>query len=323
MKVATSSLALESTSLHRVTETHQARLEVWAAPPAAPLAPQSSAPQVPATTDAPDEDLTSVETSADKLLVEWLLVGKRFSTGTIDFARIEATAPSEATQKPPQPPAAAGQPQFGASFDAVHTRVEQEGYAFRATGLVELADGRKIALDVSAAQVRQTVETSEVHLRVGAAKKQDPLVVNLAASTATLSNQKVDFDLNGDGKTERISTLGPGSVFLALDRNGNSAIDDGRELFGPSSGNSFGELSALDADKNGWIDELDESFSALLLFRPETGMTQSLAEAGIGALSTASAQTRFGLEGGEVARTGLYLREDGGAGTLQHLDLEV
>ena len=120
--------------------------------------------------------------------------------------------------------------------------------------------------------------------------------------------------------------------YLALDRNSNQRIDSGLELFGPATGNGYTELARHDDDGNGWIDESDAVFSQLKVWVPEAegaGRLMSLKEAGVGALSLAATQTPFALRTsgndplGMVRSTSAYLREDGGAGTMQQIDLAV
>jgi hypothetical protein len=177
-------------------------------------------------------------------------------------------------------------------------------------------------------QQRIDVQTSSTSLRAGdAAKKVDPLVLNLDNAPVAFSGTQ-NFDVNADGVAETVARLDAGHAYLALDRNGNGAIDDGSELFGPATGNGFGELQAQDSDGNGWIDEGDAAYSQLRLWSPANDALTGLAAAGVGAIALQNVSTPFAVTAagqiqGTVARTGIYLREDGGVGTVQHVDLTV
>ena len=56
------------------------------------------------------------------------------------------------------------------------------------------------------------------------------------------------LDLDADGRMDSISVPTGDDALLALDRNGNGRIDDGRELFGDQHGaaNGFAELARFD-----------------------------------------------------------------------------
>ena len=187
------------------------------------------------------------------------------------------------------------------------------------------------------AVVGDLVEDVVVHtpepLRMGSdAQAIDPLVINFDGTAAELQSVRFAFDLNGDGQTEQVPLLSGNRGYLALDRNSNQRIDSGLELFGPATGNGYAELARHDDDGNGWIDENDAVFSQLKVWVPEAegaGRLMSLKEAGVGALSLAATQTPFALRTsgndplGMVRSTSAYLREDGGAGTMQQIDLAV
>ena len=86
----------------------------------------------------------------------------------------------------------------------------------------------------------------------------------------------VEFDLDADGVLNRTAWTARGSqiAFLALDRNGNGGIDDGRELFGTAtmlqSGllalNGFLALSEFDSNGDGVVDAVDAQWPSLLLW---------------------------------------------------------
>ena len=140
------------------------------------------------------------------------------------------------------------------------------------------------------------------------------------------------LDLDQDGENETFSMLASGSGFLALDKDGDGKVSDGGELFGTQSGNGFADLAQYDEDGNGWIDEGDTAFAQLKIWaQGEHGQDQllSLTEAGVGALFLGSQSTEFSLKDnqhqlqGQVRQTGVFLRENGTAGTLQQIDLAV
>ena len=160
----------------------------------------------------------------------------------------------------------------------------------------------------------------------------DPLVFNFEGNTADITDQKFMFDLDCDGKEEEISSLGKGSGFLALDKNGDGIINDGTELFGTKSGDGFADLAEYDEDGNGWIDEDDGIFSQLRIWtKNEKGEDEliSLKDAGVGAINLSSISTAFSNTDNfndtmaVIQKTGIFLYENGNAGTIQHVDFTI
>ncbi|MGI8640344.1 MAG: hypothetical protein ACR2MG_10415 [Pyrinomonadaceae bacterium] len=115
---------------------------------------------------------------------------------------------------------------------------------------------------------------------------QSPIVIDVLGNGFNLTNAAggVRFDITGNGTQEQIawSSANSDDVWLALDRNGNSTIDDGRELFGnntpqpaPPTGeqkNGFLALAVYDKPENGGnndgqIDSRDSIFSQLKLWQ--------------------------------------------------------
>lgn len=235
-------------------------------------------------------------------------------------------------------PAQSGQVQdtqkqgWGLEYDLHEVHYERQKMSFSASGSVKTADGREISFDLDLNMSREFLSRVDISIRAGDAVIKDPLVVNFANSTAALTDKKYSFDIDSDGTPDQISFVASGSGFLAFDINNDGTINNGLELFGPQSGNGFNELARYDDDGNGWIDENDEIYDKLRIWtKDEDGNDQlfALGVKGIGAIYLGSTATAFDLKTssndalGRISRSGIFLRENGTAGTIQHVDLVV
>ena len=244
----------------------------------------------------------------------------------------EQTPAAQSTSPPPANGAQRERAGFGIEYDYSSTYTEHERTTFAAQGVVKTADGQEINFEVGFAMERNYTESVNIQFRAGDARLKDPLVLDFGGPAAALSNTRFEFDLDADGKLDQLPMLRGGSGFLAIDRNDNGHIDDGKELFGPTTGAGFSELAALDSDGNGWIDEADTAYAQLRVWQPTVegqGNVQTLAQAGVGALYLGHASTPFELRGannetlGVMRSSGVYLRENGSVGTLSQIDLSV
>ena len=206
---------------------------------------------------------------------------------------------------------------------------EAEHTAYTASGVARTADGRELSFGVTVEMSRAFCAKYESFIQEDYVCT-DPLVINLDSNVPSVTDQKFLFDLDSDGKEEKISFAGKGSGFLALDKNQDGKINDGSELFGTKSGNGFADLAQYDKDKNGWIDENDEVFEKLRIWtKDEEGKDHliTLKEADVGAIYLSYNGTEFSLKNEEhqtnaiVRNTGIYLKESGGVSTIQHIDL--
>lgn len=345
MKIVGSSLQLASSHAslqqHEVTE----RLSMWAGerpgrreqavPEAQDKVHLSKAGKASAARDAAapasDEEAGSNDPRLTLIrsLVE-LLTGRRIEV--FDARAMQAASPEAPVAEPPPPAETPAPPAgWGMTYDRHESYTEAEQTTFSASGTVNTADGRQISFSLQLSMSRSYHEESDVSLRLGdAAKKTDPLVLNFSGTAAQLTDQRFAFDLNADGQAEQINFVAPGSGFLVFDRNGDGKVNDGRELFGPTSNDGFQELSTLDSDQNGWIDENDPAFGQLQLWTG-TGdggdQLQSLAASGVGAIALSRISTPFDIKNNDnqliahIRNSGIFLQESGATGTIQQIDL--
>lgn len=207
---------------------------------------------------------------------------------------------------------------------------EKECTTFSSTGSVKTADGRELSFNLDMSMSREYMEKHSIsYVTDYSAILTDPLVINLKDNPVSVSDQSFLFDIDGDGKDETIARMNSNSGFLALDKNGDGIINDGNELFGTKTGNGFKELSEYDSDGNGWIDESDEVYEKLKVWiTDENGNDKliSLKDADVGAIYLGNAKTTFNVTDdtndlkARVRSTGVYLHEDGSAGSVQQVD---
>lgn len=351
MKIAAAAVGMSSSHALREEQTREETLRVWVgnerpvfpgeAEPAAVqvrISPearqlQQAAGQVPAVGEissssfevgqAEDPKMTTI-----RLILE-ALTGRKIHLAVFEPASPEDVAPPQGPDSAEAPPAREG---WGLEYDLVETVREQETMTFAAAGQVVTADGQTIDFQFQMEMSREFAATNSVRIRAGDAKLVDPLVINFSGQAAELSGKLFAFDLDADGKDEQISGLAQGSGFLAFDRNRDGKINNGLELFGPASGQGFSELSRLDSDGNGWLDENDPLYAELRVWiRDETGneSLSSLAEKNVGAILLEPVKTQFSLKDsgnallGQVRETSIFLGEKGGVGTVQEIDLAV
>lgn len=346
MKITGASLQMASS--HASSRQHEVResLRMWVGPQRPPSGGEAIRPRGPEhdhvslseagkAQAAGNDDDAAVDgdprLSLIRSMVE-LLTGYRIRI--IDASDLQTSAETPTVQAPVAPTSAsapAPSAGYGIEYDyhASYTEIEQT--TFSASGTVTTADGREISFAVNLAMSRSYHEESSVSLRLGdAARKIDPLVLNFAGSAAQLTDQRFAFDLDSDGNDDQINFVAPGSGFLVFDRNDNGRVDNGSELFGPTGGDGFQELAALDGDSNGWIDENDAAFEQLQVWtRDGEGkeQLQSLAAAGVGAIALSRVDTPFDVKAndnailGHIRSSGIFLQESGTAGTIQQIDL--
>lgn len=208
---------------------------------------------------------------------------------------------------------------------------ENENTSFRTRGSVVTADGRQLSFGIELEMSRSFTEKYDMSSVEQSISYCDPLVINLNANIAEVSDQKFFFDIDSDGTKDSISQLSKNSGYLALDINQDGIINDGSELFGTKSGNGFKDLAKYDSDGDGWIDEDDEIWSKLLIWsKDEKGndTLYHLTDKGVGAICLQNISTDFSLNSAEtnqvnakIRNTGIFLYENGTVGTVQHLDL--
>lgn len=217
-------------------------------------------------------------------------------------------------------------------ISATSASYEEEETNFSAQGKAITEDGREIDFNVGFGLSRSFASYTNIQTDMNVSFT-DPLVINVGSDVTEVSDQKFMFDLDCDGQEEKISKLCGDSGFLAIDKNNDGKINDGSELFGTKSGDGFKDLSLYDEDGNGFIDENDSVWDSLRVWmKNDSGEDEllTLKNADVGAIYLGKSATSFdmnSLDGqttnGRLQSSGVYLKESGGAGIIQDIDLAV
>lgn len=285
-----------------------------------------------------DSQITLSDKDKEKIkLIEdfiYVLTGKRINFKIFDSENLSKEAQNELEKVKnhhEQNPVVLRTQGWGLKYDSYEYLRESEKMSFSSSGSVTTSDGRNINFNLNFNVSREFIKEETLSIRAGDALI-DPLVINFKNASASLGDRNYSFDIDMDGDKDNIAFTGFGSGFLALDLNNNNIIDDGNELFGPKSGNGFTELAAYDSDKNGWIDENDEIYNKLRIWTlDEAGNKTLLAlgQADVGAIYLGNVRSEFGLKTqtneqlGQIRNSGIFLKETGEAGTIQHVDLAI
>jgi hypothetical protein len=191
------------------------------------------------------------------------------------------------------------------------------------SGEAELQDGSKISWSFDFG-IKEEYFSFQSYQQ---AALKDPLVLSMTGTAVSLQNTGTAFDLSGNGTNAMLPGLGGGQYYLVNDQNNNGKADNGTELFGPATGQGFAELATLDDNQNGFIDASDKQWQQLGLWDGKSAV-KSLADMGIAAISAQSVATAFGLYDGNnllgrIARSGIFLTEQGTPGLIQQVDLNI
>ena len=242
----------------------------------------------------------------------------------------ETTAALQKAQQQGSGQAAPERAGYGVEYDYYERHYEAEKTTFAAAGVIQTQDGKTIEFSVNLSMSREFLREQSVSVREGDARMKDPLVLNFAGNAAELTTTRFDFDIDSDGRQDQIAFVGPNSGFLALDRNNDGKVNDGRELFGAATGEGFAELAAYDQDGNQWIDENDAVYQNLRIWSKDgQGNDQlvGLGERGVGAIYLGHVTSPFSLKDsenvlvGQIRESGVFLKESGAVGTVQQIDL--
>lgn len=322
-----SAFSLSMSSQYQAVQTHT----LTRISQAAPSAPDNSASdavtlsaasrQSQAIAGDQDTTLPALQSLIKRILEQMLGVQFHLATGK--------DAPDKANAAPdPQNQSAPSTPAAGSLVASSESYSESASLSFKAEGKLSTADGQSFSfsLSVNLSYSYQSNLSTVTDNR----QNHDPLSITLGDQAGSFSGATALFDLQSNGQSLNMPFPNQGG-WLVDDNQSDGQVHDGRQLFGPASGNGFNDLAKLDSNGDGAIDEADPGFARLKLWQGKDAqgkdMLMSLTQAGIGALLLPSISTPFSIKDsqhqqvGALRSSGVYLREDGQAGQIAQVDV--
>ncbi|CAG1002431.1 partial Bifunctional hemolysin/adenylate cyclase, partial [Methylophilaceae bacterium] len=163
----------------------------------------------------------------------------------------------------------------------------------------------------------------------GISKVSSPLILDLDGNgvETTIIGDGAYFDFESDGHSEATAWVGSDDALLVRDLNNDGRIDVGSELFGADTylsngmraANGFQALADLDTNFDGIVDQFDEQFATLKLWKDENGngISEStelyeLAELGVSSLNVEYQVSNYvDSNGNQHKQLGTYTSTDG------------
>lgn len=162
----------------------------------------------------------------------------------------------------------------------------------------------------------------------------DPLILDLDGdgieTLSHLAHAGDEFDLLQDsGMYGHHGWVAPDDGLLALDENGNGAVDGISELFGDATTSGFAELATHDENHDGVINASDSVFNQLRVWVDSnsdgisTGELRSLQQLGITSISLNSVSSTAIDKGNAISSTAAFQMADGTEHTIADVQFAV
>lgn len=201
------------------------------------------------------------------------------------------------------------------SFTTIHTEIQ-----------ASRSESFTINIGDNQPQFSQIIKQERTSLSINSRQEDvelaDPLAFDLDGNGLQTTGVKngVDFDIDADGNTDKTSFISGNDAFLALDKNNNGKIDNGKELFGDQNGsaNGYDELSKYDSNHDNIIDDKDPVFERLRLFKMDNSGNQvlsSLEDSGIKSIALGYQNSQKAInQYDSITQEGSFERKDGSTG---------
>ena len=191
------------------------------------------------------------------------------------------------------------------------------------TSQVAALTGVQVMGTMTTAQINAFTNTQTPHLTLSS-----PIILDLNGNGVnTLSiTEGVQFDLFASGIKTNTGWVGGGDGLLVMDRNGDSNINDGTELFGTSTllsngskaADGYAALAELDSNHDGVISSADAAFDNLRVWVDgsadgisQAGELKTLDSLGIASISLDAMQSQDMDNGNLIGLTSTYETTDG------------